>query len=902
MQADIINHSRPAYNKRQPSISTALLAILLGAFSMYLAIPASPLHAAEPSITTLPNGFTILVQQDERFPLASLRLYVRAGSAYETKGQEGISHLLEHMVFKGTHNRAMGETAKEVESAGGSLNAATSFDYTVFLTDMPADKWQLGMDVLHDMIFNATIDPDELEREKKVVLSELARNEDTPGNMLFKSMQPLTWPGTPYEAPIIGFRDTVSNISRQDILDYIHDHYQPQSMLLVVCGNVDPAQVQAEASKLFGNLSNDRQLHPAELVDVAAIREKQGATPRVKVIGGEYNKVYLNITFPLPGFPTAGTAALETLGQILGGDKTSRFYRTFKYDKQLVDDISTAAMTLQRSGAMYINVTLDADKLDQFWTEFAAYLSKLDPAAFTDEEVERAKLNLEDSMYQAKETLAGLASKIGFFQFFENGAISEQNYLFELSQVDKASLKDAFEKYIQPGAFSSVVLAPENQAATLEKDLTDKIAKAWPAKTQEHTAKADAGAASNTEVLDIAPGRKLVLMPDTTLPYTSVSLAIRGGDSLLTPKQQGLAALSARTLTKGTTKRSASELQDYLSDRAASLDASAMREALTVNAKFPSRFSNEILPLFKEVLTQPGFADTEVAREKQNQIAGIKGREDQPLGLAFRNVFPFLFTDTNYSYFHLGTIEGVEAFTPEDVKTYWQNQKGNGWVLAVCGDFDRDAIIELAKSLAAEIGPQKDDAKAFATPKWSDTKSLNLHLEDRNQTHLLEIWEIPPVANEDTAGLKLLREVLAGQSGLLFNRLRDEQGLGYSVTAFNWQSPAAGFMAFYIGTSPDKKEQALEGFDEVLAELRDKPLDEAAIQRGRNLLQGDYYREHQSLDSRSREASSLLIQGLPLDINEKDIQKAKTITAEELQALARKYLNPGKSYLLSVSP
>ena len=146
-----------------------------------------PHWAAEPVVTTLPNGLTVLVQEDTRFPLASLRLYVRAGSAYETPEQAGISHLLEHMVFKGTANRAPGQVASDVEGAGGALNAATSFDYTVFYTDMPADQWRLGMDVLHDMVFNASIDPEELAREKQVVLAELKRNEDTPESLLFKA-------------------------------------------------------------------------------------------------------------------------------------------------------------------------------------------------------------------------------------------------------------------------------------------------------------------------------------------------------------------------------------------------------------------------------------------------------------------------------------------------------------------------------------------------------------------------------------------------------------------------------------------------------------------------------------------------------------------------------------------
>ena len=191
---------------------------------------------------------------------------------------------------------------------------------------------------------------------------------------------------------------------------------------------------------------------------------------------------------------------------------------------------------------------------------------------------------------------------------------------------------------------------------------------------------------------------------------------------------------------------------------------------------------------------------------------------------------------------------------------------------------------------------------AFTSPQWNDKRSEDLHLPDRNQTHILQVFKTPPMDSADIAGLKLLRAILAGQSGILFNELRDKQGLGYSVTAMLWQSPATGFMAFYIGTYPDKADQALEGFNKVVSDLRENLLPEEALERGKSLLEGEYYQDHQSLSSRSREAASLNTLGLPLDNNRSDIERARALSAEDLRELARKYLNPGTSYLMRVTP
>ena len=156
--------------------------------------------------------------------------------------------------------------------------------------------------------------------------------------------------------------------------------------------------------------------------------------------------------------------------------------------------------------------------------------------------------------------------------------------------------------------------------------------------------------------------------------------------------------------------------------------------------------------------------------------------------------------------------------------------------------------------------------------------------------------------NPDEAGLDLLQNILAGQSGLLFRDLRDKQSLGYSVTAFPWKSAKSGALIFYIGTEPGKLAQAEAGFKSVIKELHNEPLPAEELERGKNQIRGDYYREHQSLASRSSEAAALTILGLPLDYARNMVDKAQAIDAKTLQDLARKYLQTDKAYMVVVKP
>ncbi|MEG2172413.1 MAG: pitrilysin family protein [Desulfovibrionaceae bacterium] len=893
---------------------------ILGVF-MALGMLFSPAFAGDGAqITRLKNGLTVYILPDTRFPLVSTRLYVHAGSAYEQAQEAGISHVLEHMVFKGTTKRPKGIVARHVEEAGGYLNAATSFDYTVYLTDMPAAHWKLGMDVVKDMAFDASLDPAELESEKQVILAELQRGEDSPNQKVFKALQASTLKGTPYARPIIGYPETIKALTVENIRAYITKYYQPQSMLLVVVGNIDPALVLTEAERLFGPLPNTADIVPPQAINA----ELLGHGPVVTVQPGPWNKVYLGAAFPVPGDGDVRSIPLDVLSYLLGGDATSYLHQKYQYQKRLVDSIDVGNYTFERVGMLYFTVQLDADKLEQFWAEFCADMANLQADRFTPQELARARLNLEDEMQRTKETLAGLASWKGRLQFFLGGAQGEENIMTELRNVDSTQLQKALHTWVKPERLSVAVLPPKAEATAeakadikktgaqavnpavssaapapdLAAKLTGSLLKAWPAKSPS-AANTVVGAATAVETLDLGHGRSLVLLPDTTLPYTAVEFMMPGGDALLPPNQQGLAALTARVLTSGTASMTAPELERYLSDRATSMSAVAGRQAFGLSLRQPTRFNGDGFKLMTSILLNPAFAAEEVAREKTNQIAAIRARDDSPLGLAFDNLPPFLFPNGHtYGYRTAGTIPMVEKYTATNIRHYWEQQIQQPWVMAVAGDFDRESVLAFARTLPV---PKQKGVRLDA-PLWGKKKALMLALPERNQAHMLLVFKTVPLSNEDAPALQLLQNILAGQSGLLFKELRDNQGLGYTVTAFNRLMAEAGYMAFYIGTEPAKLAQATEGFKKIISQLHTLALPAADLQSGNNQLEGDYYRARQSLGSRASEAAGLTVMGRPLSFAKDQMAKAKQLSPADLQKVAQKYLKFDQAYVVTVQP
>lgn len=879
----------------------ALLILLLGILLLPQLAAAAPQAApANPStlgndtmLVRLKNGLTVYIIRDSRFPLVCTRLYVGTGSANETAEQAGISHVLEHMVFKGTEKRPKGQVARDVESLGGYLNAATSFDKTWYITDMPARHWKTGMDVVKDMAFHPSLDPAELEAEKDVIVSELKGGDDTPTRRLFEDLQVAGLAHTVYGRPIIGFEKTIRAVTVDDLRAYIHTWYQPQNMMLLVAGDIDPKAVLAHAEELFGDLKNDTILPEPAPVQL----EGAAGGPRVEVTRGPWNKVYLGIALPAPALGDQRSIDLDVLAYALGGDGTSQFYRKYRYEKQLVDSISVGNMSLNRAGLFYMVAQLDADKVEPFWQEFTRDLATLDAGKITPDVIERARFNYEDGMDRASETLDGLTSWKATVQFELGGPQGEANVRHALAAVDSARLRQAQDLWLRPDQVRVRVLAPEKAKLP---DLDAILQHNWPAPAVERQkAAAAAEKVGKREIVDLGQGRTVILQPDRTIPYVSLEILRPGGNALLKPADQGLAQLTAATLTDGCGTRDLDAMERFVAERAASLSASAGVQSFTVSLTGPARFNADYFALLGDLLHKPTFAEKDVRRQADTLKAALVRRQDNPMSFMGSKINGFLFPGGQpYGFDGLGTAENQDRFGPGDVQAFWKQQNAQPWILSVAGDFDREKVLAFARSLPVPTAPAVD----VPQPTWGADKRLPLSLPGRQQAHLLLAFHAVPLDHPDAPALMLLESVLSGQSGLLFNKLRDEQGLGYTVTAFYRSLPEAGFMAFYIGTMPRNLDVARQGFSGIIKDIKTDLLPAELLAKGLNRMEGSYYRGRQSLGARADEAASERLLGQPQDFQKRLLEKAAKVTPEQLREVARKYLLVDKMYEVTLLP
>src|SRR5881396_3669939 len=203
-------------------------------------------HPSPVRKTILDNGLTVLVREDHSAPIVTAQAWCRAGSVTEGKWTgAGLSHVLEHMLFKGTTTRGVAAIAQEVERKGGYINAYTSFEQTVFYINLPAENWQTAVDILADAMMNATIPEAELLKEKQVILREMAMRLDDPGRRSSSMLWSTAYIEHPYRLPVIGYREIYDRVSRDDVVTYYKKMYVPNNLVFVVVGDVNAADVES---------------------------------------------------------------------------------------------------------------------------------------------------------------------------------------------------------------------------------------------------------------------------------------------------------------------------------------------------------------------------------------------------------------------------------------------------------------------------------------------------------------------------------------------------------------------------------------------------------------------------------------------------------------------------------
>ena len=828
--------------------------------------------------TILPNGLTVLVREDRSAPVVTAQAWCRAGSITEGGSMgAGLSHVLEHMLFKGTTTRGVAQIAQEVEDKGGYINAYTSFEQTVYYINLPSENWRTAVDILADCMMNATIPEDELLREKQVILREMAMNVDDPDRRSSRMQWSTAYTTHPYRHPIIGYPDVYNHITRDDVVAYYKRMYVPNNLVFVVVGDINADEVVARLREL----TKDFKMGAIE--PVAIPPEPPQLSTRTRHEEAPVNLSRIRLAWHIPSVTSPDMYPLDVLAIILGNGKSSRLYRELRQKRGLVHSIEAGSYTPGHPGLFGIEATADADKRDEAIAAIRDEVRKIVQDAPSTAECRKAiKISVSDHLEKFK-TMEGQASDLAGNEILVGDPNFSETYIENLRKVTPQDLQRVAAKYHTDNNLTIISLDPEGTAV----------------KAEEAGAKT---AAIQIQKFGLPNGLRLLVREDPKLPFVDFRALLKGGVIAESDGNNGIAKLMSRTLLKGTKSRTADQIAETIESVGGDVSAFSGNNSFGVAVHVMDDDFDIGLDVLADVIQNPTFPDNMLDRERGVQLAEIKAEQDQILRAGQQLLRETLYTRHPYRFNVLGTPDSVSRLSRTELAEFHRRYVvPNNIVLTVFGNVKADVVRKKVEVKFGAMKPMKLEFPRTGPEKLAATARKE-EAKPKEQAVLLIGYSGGDMFNPDRFALELLDEAYSGMGSRLFLRIRDELGLCYYVGAYELLGLDPGYFAFYVGTTPEKVAQCETEIFAELEKLKTDGLSTENLERSKNGLIGQRKVRMQDNAELGMMVGLDELYGLGYDFFKTMDDKYRAVTAEDIERVANKYFADQPHAVVVVKP
>jgi zinc protease len=869
--------------------------------------------------TTLANGLKVLIQEVHTAPVVSFMVWYKVGSRNESAGITGISHLLEHMMFKGTPTYGKGEIARLLQRNGASFNAGTSLDYTNYFEVLASDRLELAMKMEADRMRNALIPAEEHRLEMTVVRSELERNEDNPHRALYLETFSQAFKAHPYHWPTIGWRTDVEQITTEQIRDYYRTHYVPNNATVVVVGDIERDKALAMVENYFGTIPRG-----ADPPQVTTVEPPQMGERRFKIRKPGDTR-YLMVSWRNPALTDPDNYALDVLGIILGHGRTSRLYSAL-VEKKLATEVDAANETSRDPFLMIVQATVAAGAtLDSVEAALYREVERLQREPVTTEELARAKRQVQASFVYAKDSIRSLAQQLGYFETVASHRYLE-TYVERVGAVTAADVQRAASKYLVENsrtvgqydpipADSALGDAGESPAAPLVYAYRDEPAhpSAGDALAAAAVGTAATGAPGQARAGAQAPyrhvlpnGLTLIVRENHANPTIAIQGIVKAGAIYDPPGKSGLASFVAGMLDQGTKTHTAFEQASIVESLGASLRYDGGLETVSISGNLLSGDLETVLKAMADALQNPIFPPEQIEKIRGEMIIDYRVAENSTASVAARRANELLYPAGHPYHFHPGGKEStLTAIARDDLARFHAEHYGpNNVVLVLVGDVTPSQAAKLAEKVVG--GWKKLDRPApfsvAAAPPPTGAARVVVPKPGKSQADVA--WAVPglPRTAPDYDAAMIMNYLLGGGSltSRLMDNLRDQQGLVYGVYSSLNSGIGAGPIQIRAGTNPENVDRTAAAMLEQVKRFHDSGPTEEEMEAAKGYLTGVF---PVRLETNAGVAGQLLsaeVYGLGLDYIERYPSIVRGVSSEAVAAAARKYLNPD-AYVLVIA-
>ena len=848
----------------------------------------------QPSQHILSNDLTVIVQPVPNASVVALHLWVKVGSANEEEHEAGISHFIEHLLFKGTSRRGVGDIAQDVESAGGEINAYTSYDQTVFHVTIAKPFLDIGLDVLSDMITNSVFDKGEIDLERQVVFDEILRGTDDPHKRVNETLMATAYQHHPYRRPVIGFRETVQTFDAALITRYFSRWYIPSNATLIAVGDVDVQDLMPRINARFGAWRG------GSTPQIFLPMEPKQTSLRTKIVTDGITDAHVQIAFHIPALVHDDVPGLDLLSVVLGQGEASRLELELKSRRSLVRSIYCYTLTPRFPGVLIIGAVADSNTVDRLIPAIFAECSTITRHAITSDELKRAKITVaSDSVYE-KETVDGLARRIGYFHSVAGDLLHERRFYELAEKMTVTDIRDIAKRHLLPENATAAILLPRRQASRWSDRRTRALVRRAVDQKKEPKATPMGRQVNRYRLRN---GVRLLTLVDRNVALVSARAVLLGGTLVERKQVSGLTQLLSRMLTRGTQNRSTAELAQEVESRAGSLYGFAGRHSFGLRLDILSRFALEGLDLFCDCLETPTFPTIELTQQRRLAQDAIRNTDDHPSTVAFNLFHRTLYGNHPYSRDQLGTLASIRSISRQHLVRYYHDYaKTDNLVIAIAGDIDSDQVADwLDKRFASLTGKSLRPSKRPMIPPLDTVRSISAATE-KNQAHLIIGFLGTTLKNPDRYHLEVVAALLAGQGGILFKELRDRLGLAYHVTAVSQDGLDPGYVVIYLACDIANIKRAEDKIAEILRDLRTTPIDPRQLERAKKHLIGVNAIEMQKFSAKTSVMAYQELYGLTENELDHYSDLIDAVSPDDVSAAIARYLSPDRYVRTILAP
>ena len=782
----------------------------------------------------LKNGLTVITCYVPS-EVVAIQMWVKTGSRNEKDSEAGLSHVCEHLLFKGRVEQRVFNFAEFIENKGGEVNAWTSHDDTVYHFTIPKGDFESGLFALTNLLRIEGWSEEDLKNELNVIKEEIVRDMESPFSYLTQLHYHTAYEVHPYRRPILGYVKTIDRFTEELILEYYRRWYVPSNIVLVIAGGVKNDEAIKLVEKFFGDIE-DRKVGGLERVE-------EPLQKRMKIKGDHFVTTLplVELSFKGTCFRDEATPILDLATYILGGSKNSRLIENLVEKKRLLSAYAYNYTPIDR-GLIHIGATL---KMEEFFSSIELLLDEVFNFAVNGidyYELEQAIKNYRITRIYGLETVSSIAKRLAVDYIYGGSIEFEKIYKERIEESTLEEFNLTIKEYITPETLTITYLLPENRDFKEVDDRIFRIVKdSWRKVNKAHNLYLRRVDKLSPEYkrYDIGENGVLLIRRDRRLPLLSLVIGTYGGLRAESPEKNGISYLCSVLCTKGTKHYTRRKLTRIIEEYGIYINGFSGRNLIGLTLNSTDYYFVEARKLLRDILLYPNFSKKEFLKERDKLIEHHKLNETRPSIVAWLRFFKELFGEHPYSRPIKGMKETLLNINCEDVKEFYSDVLSNNRIVfSASGQFNEESLIEILEELLSYYNNKERRREKRYKVEPILRKRVIVERVPKKMSYIIYGFQGTSFQSHDRYGLEIVSEYLGRQSGRLFYKLREERGLVYSLGCRNIEGIEKGYFAIYTATSPENIEEVLKIIEEELEKITERKIDIKELEGLKQYLYG----------------------------------------------------------------